>query len=111
MCFYNQPSRARARVCARMPFAPVCALAGKHLRAGGGAVLQRVKGGVDLGRERGARHDDRRLRDLLTRYLSENGFRVTAAEDAAAARARRSVTVRPPLRHILRHEHTKREAH
>ena len=32
--------------------------------------------------------DDRRLRDLLTRYLSENGFRVTAAEDAAAARAR-----------------------
>jgi two-component system phosphate regulon response regulator OmpR len=32
--------------------------------------------------------DDRRLRDLLTRYLSENGFRVTAAEDAPAARAR-----------------------
>jgi two-component system phosphate regulon response regulator OmpR len=32
--------------------------------------------------------DDRRLRDLLTRYLSENGFRVTAAEDALAARAR-----------------------
>jgi two-component system phosphate regulon response regulator OmpR len=32
--------------------------------------------------------DDRRLRDLLTRYLSENGFRVTAAEDAQAARAR-----------------------
>ncbi|MGE5538180.1 MAG: response regulator [Gemmatimonas sp.] len=32
--------------------------------------------------------DDRRLRELLTRYLSENGFRVTAAEDAAAARAR-----------------------
>jgi two-component system, OmpR family, phosphate regulon response regulator OmpR len=32
--------------------------------------------------------DDRRLRDLLIRYLSENGFRVTAAEDAQAARAR-----------------------
>jgi two-component system phosphate regulon response regulator OmpR len=32
--------------------------------------------------------DDRRLRDLLTRYLSENGFRVTAAEDAPAARTR-----------------------
>jgi two-component system, OmpR family, phosphate regulon response regulator OmpR len=32
--------------------------------------------------------DDRRLRDLLTRYLSENGFRVTAAEDAQAARGR-----------------------
>jgi two-component system phosphate regulon response regulator OmpR len=32
--------------------------------------------------------DDRRLRDLLGRYLSENGFRVTAAEDAQAARAR-----------------------
>jgi two-component system phosphate regulon response regulator OmpR len=32
--------------------------------------------------------DDRRLRDLLTRYLSENGFRVTGAEDAAAARTR-----------------------
>jgi two-component system phosphate regulon response regulator OmpR len=30
--------------------------------------------------------DDRRLRDLLIRYLSENGFRVTAAEDAQAAR-------------------------
>jgi two-component system phosphate regulon response regulator OmpR len=32
--------------------------------------------------------DDRRLRDLLIRYLSENGFRVTAAEDAQAARTR-----------------------
>ena len=32
--------------------------------------------------------DDRRLRDLLIRYLSENGFRVTAAEDALAARTR-----------------------
>lgn len=32
--------------------------------------------------------DDRRLRDLLLRYLSENGFRVTAAEDAQAARGR-----------------------
>ncbi len=32
--------------------------------------------------------DDRRLRELLSRYLSENGFRVTTAEHAAAARAR-----------------------
>lgn len=30
--------------------------------------------------------DDRRLRDLLRRYLSDNGFRVTAADHAAAAR-------------------------
>jgi len=29
--------------------------------------------------------DDRRLRDLLQRFLSENGFRVTTAQDAAAA--------------------------
>lgn len=32
--------------------------------------------------------DDARLRELLRRYLSENGFRVTAAGDAAEARAR-----------------------
>ncbi len=32
--------------------------------------------------------DDRRLRDLLQRYLSENGFRVTTAGDAAMARAK-----------------------
>ena len=31
--------------------------------------------------------DDLRIRDLLSRYLSENGFRVTPASDAAAARA------------------------
>ncbi len=31
--------------------------------------------------------DDNRLRELLRRYLSDNGFRVTTAEDAAAARA------------------------
>jgi two-component system phosphate regulon response regulator OmpR len=30
--------------------------------------------------------DDRRLRELLTRYLSNNGFRVSAAGDAAQAR-------------------------
>ena len=30
--------------------------------------------------------DDRRLRDLLQRYLSENGFLVTVAKDAAEAR-------------------------
>jgi two-component system phosphate regulon response regulator OmpR len=30
--------------------------------------------------------DDSRLRELLRKYLSENGFRVTAAADAAAAR-------------------------
>ena len=30
--------------------------------------------------------DDRRLRDLLQRYLVENGFRVTTAADAGAAR-------------------------
>ena len=32
--------------------------------------------------------DDTRLRDLLRKYLSENGFRVTTASDAAEARAR-----------------------
>lgn len=32
--------------------------------------------------------DDRRLRELLQRYLSENGFRVTVAADAAEARER-----------------------
>lgn len=31
--------------------------------------------------------DDQRIRDLLSRYLFENGFRVTPAGDAAAARA------------------------
>jgi two-component system, OmpR family, phosphate regulon response regulator OmpR len=32
--------------------------------------------------------DDTRLRELLRRYLSEQGFRVTTAENAAAARAK-----------------------
>jgi len=32
--------------------------------------------------------DDDRLRELLKRYLSENGYRVTAAHDASDARAR-----------------------
>ena len=32
--------------------------------------------------------DDTRLRDLLQRYLSEQGFRVTTATDAADARAK-----------------------
>jgi two-component system phosphate regulon response regulator OmpR len=32
--------------------------------------------------------DDTRLRELLRRYLSEQGFRVTTAENAAAARTR-----------------------
>ena len=32
--------------------------------------------------------DDRRVRDLLSRYLHEQGFRVTAAENVAEARAR-----------------------
>ena len=32
--------------------------------------------------------DDRRLRQLLSRYLVENGFRVTTASDAAQARAK-----------------------
>ncbi|MDP8920452.1 MAG: response regulator, partial [Pseudomonadota bacterium] len=32
--------------------------------------------------------DDRRLRDLLTRFLTENGYRVTAAGSAAEARAK-----------------------
>lgn len=31
--------------------------------------------------------DDQRIRDLLTRYLIENGFRVTPAADTSAARA------------------------
>lgn len=30
--------------------------------------------------------DDRRLRELLSRFLSENGYRVTSAADAASAR-------------------------
>lgn len=32
--------------------------------------------------------DDRRLRDLLTKFLSENGFRVSAAASAAEARSK-----------------------
>ncbi|WP_349367536.1 response regulator transcription factor [Salinarimonas sp.] len=32
--------------------------------------------------------DDRRLRDLIAKYLGENGFRVTAAASAAEARAK-----------------------
>jgi two-component system phosphate regulon response regulator OmpR len=32
--------------------------------------------------------DDRRIRDLLSRYLSSEGYRVTTAETAAAARAK-----------------------
>jgi two-component system phosphate regulon response regulator OmpR len=32
--------------------------------------------------------DDARLRELLRRYLADNGFRVTTAEDAADARAK-----------------------
>jgi two-component system phosphate regulon response regulator OmpR len=31
--------------------------------------------------------DDQRIRDLLARFLQENGFRVSTAEDAASARA------------------------
>ncbi|MDE8459051.1 response regulator, partial [Klebsiella pneumoniae] len=31
--------------------------------------------------------DDQKIRDLLGRYLSEQGFRVTTAQDAATARA------------------------
>ena len=31
--------------------------------------------------------DDQRIRELLARFLSENGFRVTPAADAASARA------------------------
>ncbi|MEQ9245244.1 MAG: response regulator, partial [Nitratireductor sp.] len=32
--------------------------------------------------------DDRRIRELLKKYLSENGYRVATAESAAEARAR-----------------------
>ena len=32
--------------------------------------------------------DDARLLDLLRRYLSDNGFRVTTAQDAGEARAK-----------------------
>src|SRR3546814_16096100 len=35
--------------------------------------------------------DDRRLRELLRKFLSENGFRVTTAGDAAEARERLAV--------------------
>jgi two-component system phosphate regulon response regulator OmpR len=31
--------------------------------------------------------DDQKIRDLLGRYLTEHGFRVTTAADAASARA------------------------
>ena len=31
--------------------------------------------------------DDHRIRELLARFLYDNGFRVTVAEDAACARA------------------------
>ncbi|MCS0493819.1 response regulator transcription factor [Ancylobacter sp. MQZ15Z-1] len=34
--------------------------------------------------------DDRRIRDLLSRFLTEHGYRVTTAESAADARARMS---------------------
>ena len=33
--------------------------------------------------------DDTRIRELLTEYLSRNGYRVTAAESAADARRKR----------------------
>ncbi|MBX2805748.1 MAG: response regulator [Hyphomicrobiales bacterium] len=32
--------------------------------------------------------DDQRIRDLISRFLNENGYRVTAAEDAAMARVK-----------------------
>src|SRR6476660_3844430 len=32
--------------------------------------------------------DDRRLRDLLARFLTENGYRITTAASAAEARAK-----------------------
>jgi two-component system phosphate regulon response regulator OmpR len=32
--------------------------------------------------------DDRRLRDLLARFLAEHGYRVTTASSAAEARAK-----------------------
>ncbi|MGV8998539.1 MAG: response regulator [Parvibaculaceae bacterium] len=32
--------------------------------------------------------DDRRIRELIKRYLTENGYRITTAENAAEARAR-----------------------
>ncbi|MBM3556685.1 MAG: response regulator, partial [Alphaproteobacteria bacterium] len=32
--------------------------------------------------------DDRRLRNLLAKFLGENGFRVSVAEDAKDARAK-----------------------
>lgn len=35
--------------------------------------------------------DDRRIRELLRRYLAEHGYRVTTAQNAAAARARMKV--------------------
>ena len=38
--------------------------------------------------------DDARLRALLQRFLTEQGFRVTAVADAAAARAAASETER-----------------
>ena len=37
--------------------------------------------------------DDRRLRDLLARFLADHGFRVTVAKDAAEARARMGLFV------------------
>ena len=37
--------------------------------------------------------DDRRLRELLARFLGEHGYRVTAAKDAADARERRALFI------------------
>ena len=37
--------------------------------------------------------DDRRLRELLARFLGEHGYRVTAAKDAAEARERRALFI------------------
>ncbi len=43
--------------------------------------------------------DDARLRSLLTRYLTDQGFRVTTAIDAAEARQKlTSIALRPPYR-------------
>ena len=40
--------------------------------------------------------DDQRLRDLLDRFLTDNGYNVTAAGDAAEARASLAVCASTP---------------
>ena len=41
--------------------------------------------------------DDRRLRELLQKFLVENGYMITTVEDAEQARARLKGRAEPPI--------------